>query len=72
MKSLFIGIDFDGTVVTHKYPEIGEEVELELLNGGFIGLGKIRKQRLSLPLELAGLYPEEETINILCPVPGTP
>lgn len=28
MKSLYIGIDFDGTMVTHKYPEIGEELEL--------------------------------------------
>jgi len=27
MKSLYIGIDFDGTVVTHKYPEIGEPLE---------------------------------------------
>lgn len=27
MSSLFIGIDFDGTMVKHKYPEIGEPVE---------------------------------------------
>jgi hydroxymethylpyrimidine pyrophosphatase-like HAD family hydrolase len=26
-KSLFIGIDFDGTVVKHAYPEIGEPLE---------------------------------------------
>ena len=34
MKSLFIGIDFDGTVVEHKYPEIGEPIEncLEVLH----------------------------------------
>ena len=33
MKPLFIGIDFDGTMVTHKYPAIGEPVEnaLEVL-----------------------------------------
>lgn len=27
MKSLYIGVDFDGTVVTHKYPEIGEPLD---------------------------------------------
>jgi len=27
MKSLFIGVDFDGTMVHHKYPEIGEEID---------------------------------------------
>ena len=27
MKSLFIGVDFDGTCVKHKYPEIGEPLE---------------------------------------------
>lgn len=27
MKSLYIGVDFDGTVVQHKYPEIGEPLE---------------------------------------------
>jgi len=26
-KSLYIGIDFDGTMVEHKYPEIGEPVK---------------------------------------------
>lgn len=26
-KSLFIGIDFDGTMVEHKYPEIGKPLE---------------------------------------------
>ena len=30
MKMLYIGIDFDGTVVTHKYPNIGEPVELAI------------------------------------------
>jgi len=30
MKSLVIGIDFDGTMVTQKYPEIGEELELAI------------------------------------------
>jgi hydroxymethylpyrimidine pyrophosphatase-like HAD family hydrolase len=27
MKKLIIGIDFDGTVVQHAYPEIGEPIE---------------------------------------------
>ena len=27
MKSQYIGIDFDGTMVEHKYPEIGDPVE---------------------------------------------
>lgn len=27
MKSLYIGIDFDGTVVEHKYPEIGTAID---------------------------------------------
>lgn len=33
MKSQYIGIDFDGTVVMHKYPEIGEPLDdcLEVL-----------------------------------------
>lgn len=29
-KSLYIGLDFDGTMVEHKYPEIGEPVEYAL------------------------------------------
>ena len=27
MKSLIIGVDFDGTMVKHKYPEIGAPIE---------------------------------------------
>lgn len=27
MKSMYIGLDFDGTVVKHKYPAIGEPLE---------------------------------------------
>lgn len=26
MKGIVIGVDFDGTVVTHEYPEIGEDI----------------------------------------------
>lgn len=25
-KSLYIGVDFDGTVVTHNYPKVGEDI----------------------------------------------
>lgn len=45
---------------------------LELCTGGIIGLGESRDQRRELALEIAGLDPEEVTINILVPVPGTP
>ena len=44
----------------------------ELCTGGIIGLGETREQRMELTLELARIYPEEVTINILVPVPGTP
>lgn len=27
MKSLYVGLDFDGTMVKHKYPKIGEPIE---------------------------------------------
>ena len=43
-----------------------------MCTGGIIGLGETREQRLELTLELARIYPEEITINILVPVPGTP
>ena len=35
-------------------------------------MGETREQRLELALELARIHPEEVTINILVPVPGTP
>ncbi len=63
---------------THTYEDrlktlsIAREAGLELCTGGIIGLGETRAQRLELTLELARLYPEEVTINILVPVPGTP
>jgi len=63
---------------THTYEDrlntlrIAREAGLELCTGGIIGLGETRKQRLELVLELASIYPEEVTINILVPVPGTP
>ena len=72
-KSKFLEI-----CTTHTYEdrlktlEIAREAGLELCTGGIIGLGETREQRLELTLELARIYPEEITINILVPVPGTP
>lgn len=63
---------------THTYDDrlntlqIARNAGLELCTGGIIGLGESRKQRLELTLEIAAIYPEEVTINILVPVPGTP
>jgi len=63
---------------THTYEDriktlqIAREAGLELCTGGIIGLGETQKQRLELVLALAAIYPEEITINILVPIPGTP
>ena len=69
---------FSEICTTHTYEDrlktlsIARDAGLELCTGGIIGLGETRAQRLELILELARLYPEEVTINILVPVPGTP
>ncbi len=69
---------FSEICTTHTYEDrmktlqIARNAGLELCTGGIIGLGETRKQRLELVLELASIYPEEVTINILVPVPGTP
>jgi biotin synthase len=69
---------FSEICTTHTYEDrlktlqIARDAGLELCTGGIIGLGETRKQRIELALELATLYPEEVTINILVPVPGTP
>jgi biotin synthase len=69
---------FSEICTTHTYEdrlktlEIARGAGLELCTGGIIGLGETREQRLELTLELARIYPEEITINILVPVPGTP
>ena len=63
---------------THTYEDrmktlqIAREAGLELCTGGIIGLGETRNQRLELALELAAIYPEEVTLNMLVPIPGTP
>jgi biotin synthase len=69
---------FPEICTTHTYEDrlktlgIAREAGLELCTGGIIGLGETRAQRLELSLELAKLFPEEVTINILVPIPGTP
>ena len=45
---------------------------LEICTGGIIGLGETRKQREELIFEIAEFEPEEVTINMLVPMPGTP
>ncbi|AFS80787.1 biotin synthase [Candidatus Nitrosopumilus koreensis AR1] len=69
---------FPEICTTHTYEDrlktldIARDAGLELCTGGIIGLGETREQRLELTLEIARLFPEEVTINILVPVPGTP
>ncbi|MDH3618513.1 MAG: biotin synthase BioB [Nitrosopumilus sp.] len=69
---------FSEICTTHTYEDrmktlrIARDAGLELCTGGIIGLGETAKQRLELVLELAAIYPEEVTINLLVPVPGTP
>ena len=69
---------FPEICTTHTYEDrlktlaIARDAGLELCTGGIIGLGETREQRLELALELGRLFPEEVTINILVPMPGTP
>ncbi|NND86199.1 MAG: biotin synthase BioB [Nitrosopumilus sp.] len=69
---------FSEICTTHTYEDrletlkIARDAGLELCTGGIIGLGETREQRLELTMELSRIYPEEVTINILVPVPGTP
>jgi len=63
---------------THTYQDrvdtlkIARKAGLELCTGGIIGLGETRKQREELVFEIAEFNPEEVTINMLVPMPGTP
>ena len=52
--------------------QIARQAGLELCTGGIIGLGETVKQREEFVLEIAELNPEEVTINLLVPFPGTP
>jgi biotin synthase len=69
---------FSEICTTHTYQDridtlnIARKAGLELCTGGIIGLGETRTQRLELILDLARLQPEEVTINLLVPIPGTP
>jgi biotin synthase len=69
---------FADICTTHTYQDridtlnIARNAGLELCTGGIIGLGESRMQRLELIQDLAQLKPEEVTINILVPIPGTP
>jgi biotin synthase len=63
---------------THTYQDridtllTARKAGLELCTGGIIGIGETREQRLEMILDLAWLEPEEVTINLLVPMPGTP
>ena len=63
---------------THTYQDrvdtlnIARSAGLELCTGGILGIGETRKQRLELVYDLVRLCPEEITLNLLVPVPGTP
>jgi len=69
---------FPEICTTHTYQDridtllIARKAGLELCTGGIIGMGETRAQRLELILDLAWLEPEEVTINLLVPMPGTP
>lgn len=69
---------FADICTTHTYQDrintlrIARMAGLELCTGGIIGLGETREQRLELALALSDIKPEEVTINILVPIPGTP
>ncbi len=69
---------FPEICTTHTYQDridtlkIARKAGLELCTGGILGMGETRQQRLELILDLAKLNPEEVTINLLVPVPGTP
>jgi biotin synthase len=52
--------------------QIARRAGLELCTGGIIGIGETKKQREEFVLEIAELDPEEVTINLLVPFPGTP
>jgi len=69
---------FPEICTTHTYDDrvktlkIARNAGLELCTGGLIGLGETRKQREELIFEISELKPEEVTVNMLVPMPGTP
>ncbi len=52
--------------------KIAREAGIQLCTGGILGMGETREQRLELMQDIASLSPEEVTLNILVPMPGTP
>jgi len=69
---------FPEICTTHTYQDrietlkIARKAGLELCTGGILGIGETRDQRLELILDVANLEPEEVTLNLLVPIPGTP
>jgi biotin synthase len=69
---------FPDICTTHTYQDrvntlnIAKNAGLELCTGGIIGIGETKKQREELIFEIASFQPEEVTINLLVPIPGTP
>ena len=63
---------------THTYHDrvktlkIARNAGLQLCTGGIIGIGESKKQREELVFEITEFEPEEVTINMLIPMPGTP
>ncbi len=52
--------------------KIARNAGLQLCTGGILGMGETKNQRLELIFDIASLSPEEVTMNILVPMPGTP
>ena len=69
---------FPEICTTHTYQDrintlhIAREAGLELCTGGIIGMGETRNQREEFVQAIGMLNPEEVTINLLVPFPGTP
>ena len=69
---------FPEICTTHSYQDrmntlhIARKAGLQICTGGILGLGETRDQRLELLLDLELIEPEEVTINLLVPIPGTP
>ncbi len=69
---------FPEICTTHTYQDrintlhIAREAGLELCTGGIIGMGETREQREEMIQAISKLNPEEVTVNLLVPFPGTP
>ena len=69
---------FPEICTTHTYQDridtlyTARKAGLELCTGGIIGMGETRSQREELVQAIGKLNPEEVTVNLLVPFPGTP